>query len=112
MGLIIHDEITLPSGIVITDAYASTGTSDVCTVKRNLSIMEEVDGVFVDVSKIEYELVGTFTFWLNKASRDEKKGAVYHKSVNMKSDTPFNMNLYETLYTEMKTLYTSYTDDI
>ena len=112
MGLIVHDEITLSSGIVVTDTYASTGTSDVRTVKRAVLTMEEVDGTFVETTKIEYELVGMFTFWLNKTARDENKGSVFHKTINMKSDTPFTMNLYETLYTELKSLYTSYTDDI
>ena len=108
MGFIINDNITINNGLSITNAYAAIGHN---TIKlRKLS----EPGINPTESDPVYSLFGLGFIWSNKEYRNmggKSKVDRYLINIDLTS-SQLGSNLYELLYNEWKSIYTSVTDDL
>ena len=110
MGIIIGDTITLNNGLTVTNTYCSFGNSKI-SLRKNINNTYDSSGNIV--SNINYTLYCNYCIWINKTYRLNNN--VILESYNINKDitsSDLNTNLYSILYTEIKSKYTSTTDDI
>lgn len=93
MGLIVTDTITLNNGIEITNYYVNIG---------EIKITKE--------SGTSYGLDVKYNFYTSKNARLDNRKTFEQGHTTISVDTLDNM--YTQIYTEVKTNFTSYTDDL
>lgn len=105
MGVIVTEDYTLPSGLVVGSYYASINTNDINTAKRVYR-----DSLTLQPNAVTYELRSSFTFWISKEARESGKQDLGGETIVIKQDTPFTENVYDILYTKFKEKHPSAVD--
>jgi hypothetical protein len=96
MGITINDELDFYSGVSTTGCYASFGTQSI-TIEKN------EDG--------DFELSGFANIWVDEAARDLGKSPLKNElCIQTVASNDLDTNLYELLYTVLKSKYTSVVD--
>lgn len=104
MGIIINDSITLNNGINLTGCYCSLYESMINITKNNDN----------NNSK-KYRVDTIYTIWANKDARTNELTCVNRDNISLNLDASqleTDVNIFTLLYNEIKSKYTSYTDDI
>ena len=98
MGIKINDDIFLDIGITRSNTYSSFGNTTVRSVPTGTTPA--------------YSLTGHADLWINKNKRTDGAPSVQRKKVSVGITVgQLDENIYGILYTELKTNYTSTTDD-
>jgi hypothetical protein len=95
MGIVVIDELELSGGITITDVYINI---------NNIEIINS------STPNGKYSIKATKFVYLNKVKRESSSSTLTTGFVSIVTDNLTNIE--EQLYTELKTEYTSYTDDL
>jgi len=100
MGIIINDTITLNNGLTASSIYCSFGEGEI-RIEKNRD------------NSSEYDISGHYTIWVSKDFRINDKPSLTggHISLTITSND-LNSNIYTLLYNELKTKYTSTTDEL
>ena len=106
MGVILNETITLSNGLTVTNPYASVGENDIRVEKRvrgerNRDPETDVETV---TTTTKYILEGRFTMWVSQALRVGGSGDIGGIQVEVESETPPTVNIYELLYKKLKTM--------
>ena len=97
MGIIINDTITLNNGLTASTIYCSFGD----------------DEIFIKKNNGEYYIEGHYKIWFNKDYRTDGKHFLDTGMILVKiTSNDLSSNLYTLMYNELKTNYTSTTDDL
>ena len=100
MGIIIGDTITLSNGLTVQNAYASFGNTEV-QVRKD------------ENNNSQYILESHYHIWVDKNNRTNNKSIIDAGNVRKTiTASDLNSNLYTILYTEMKSNFTTTTDEI
>ena len=104
MGVTLNETITLSNGLTVTNPYASVGENDIRVEKeRNSDPETDVETV---TTTTKYILEGRFTMWVSQALRVSGSGDIGGIQVEVESETPPTVNIYELLYNKLKTMKT------
>jgi hypothetical protein len=97
MGIIVGDTINFQNGLSVTDAYLSFGNSDLRVEKNGDN----------------YSVRGVAKCWKDKACRDANLPILdlYSVTITLTKAQLDTTNLYDALYTELKTRYTTTTNE-
>lgn len=96
MGIIVSDDYTFDTGLSITEYYVNI---DNINIKKSGAVTD-----------FKYTVHATWYCYTSKANRDNfKKHFNAHELVIPMSDIN---NLHEQIYTELKTKFENYTDDL
>lgn len=101
MGVILNETITLSNGLTVTNPYASIGSIS-SILGNEIRIMKDTD---------KYIIRGVFKMWVNHDLRVDNSNTIGDIVVEVESDTPPVVNIYELLYNKLKTMKTC-TDSI
>ena len=106
MGVTLNETITLSNGLTVTNPYASVGENDIRVEKRvekerNSDPETDVETV---TTTTKYILEGRFTMWVSQALRVGGSGDIGGIQVEVESETPPTVNIYELLYKKLKTM--------
>ncbi|ANS04302.1 hypothetical protein [uncultured Mediterranean phage] len=97
MGIINHDVFANRYGQELTNTYISLGNNSIGIQKNNG----------------KYMLHGSFTIWLSKQIKNKGKNSFNTFTIQKElSSSEITGNIYATLYTELKKIYTNTTDDL
>jgi len=106
MGVTLNETITLSNGLTVTNPYASVGENDIRVEKR----VEKERNYVGETEKVstttKYILEGRFTMWVSQALRVGGSGDIGGIQVEVESETPPTVNIYELLYNKLKTMKT------
>jgi len=100
MGIIINDTITLNNGLTASTIYCSFGEGEI-RIEKNRD------------NTSEYDISGHYTIWVSKDFRTNDKPCLDAGNISLKvTSSDLNSNIYTLLYNELKTKYTSTTDEL
>jgi len=100
MGIIINDTITLNNGLTASTIYCSFGEGEI-RIEKNRD------------NASEYDISGHYTIWVSKDFRINDKPSLDAGNISLKiTSSDLNSNIYTLLYNELKTKYTSATDEL
>ncbi|KAK9816158.1 hypothetical protein WJX74_009811 [Apatococcus lobatus] len=102
MGILIHDEITLPSGLTVKEAYAG--------FSLNLITVTPVDDPASPTGK-SYTIQAPYNIWVSDDARQAGKDPLMVQQLQFSMGPESLMSgVYVVLYTQMCKQYTSYTN--
>ena len=101
MGVILNETITLSNGLTVINPYASIGSISSLGINE-IRIIKDTD---------KYIIRGVFKMWVNHDLRVAHSNTIGDVVVEVESDTPPIVNIYELLYNKFKTVKTC-TDSI
>lgn len=100
MGLIIRDTITLDSGLQVSNAYASIGTTNIQITKINGQTAHDPPALYQYIAETKINV------WVNQEKAGEGRSnnivKTYHVLVNKEGGEPFDENVHKLLYVQFK----------
>lgn len=108
MGITVNEAYMTTSGFEIPSYYISLGDSQIQIVRP--MVMPTPLGQEAPPQK--YAIETHFNIWVSKTTREEGRGKIGIKRVQIISETPITDNVYTLLYDELKKGLTNYTEDI
>ena len=100
MGIIIGDTINLSNGLTVANAYGSFGNNEIRLSKN-------------ENDNTQYILESHYNIWVNKDNRTNNKSIIDAGNIRKTlTVSELSSNLYSILYTEIKSKFTSTTDDL
>lgn len=94
MGLNVTEEIVLRNGLTVNSFYAA--------IANNTIKIEKISDI--------YFLSARISFWVSKEARDSSKESIGSREITVDSETSPSDNVYEILYTRLKSFYPNSVD--
>jgi hypothetical protein len=108
MGITVNEAYMTPAGFEVPSYYISLGDAQIQIVRP--MVMPTPHGQEPPPQK--YAVETHFNIWVSKTTREEGRGKIGSKRVQIIRDTPITDNIYTLLYDKLKEDLTNYTEDI